>query len=97
MTRHQTGFILCVSELDTTEDFIGVKCMNSNLLKAIIVKNGDTQEKLAEAMGLNTSALNMRINGKIEFRRNEINFIKQHYGLSSGEIDEIFFAELVSN
>ncbi len=70
--------------------------MNSNLLKSVIVRNGDTQEKLAEAMGLPTSALNMRINGRIEFRRNEINFIKQRYELSSEEIDNIFFTELVS-
>ena len=70
--------------------------MNSNLLKSVIIKNGDTQEKLAEAMGLPASALNMRINGKIEFRRNEINFIKQRYQLSSEEIDDIFFTELVS-
>ena len=70
--------------------------MNSNLLKATIVKNGDTQETLAEAMGMQASGLNMRINGHIEFRRSEINFIKQRYKLSSHEIDEIFFAELVS-
>ena len=70
--------------------------MNSNLLKATIIKNGDTQEKLAKDMGLQTSALNMRINGKIEFRRNEIIFIKQRYNLSSDEIDSIFFDEIVS-
>ena len=70
--------------------------MNSNLLKATIIKNGDTQEKLADAMGLPTSALNMRINGKIEFRRNEIIFIKRRYGLSSDEVDSIFFNEIVS-
>ena len=70
--------------------------MNSNLLKATIIKNGDTQEKLADAMGLPTSALNMRINGKIEFRRNEIIFIKLRYSLSSDEVDSIFFTEIVS-
>jgi len=70
--------------------------MNSNLLKATIIKNGDTQEKLAKDMGLQTSALNMRINGKIEFRRNEIIFIKQRYNLSSDEVDSIFFDEIVS-
>ena len=70
--------------------------MNSNLLKATIIKNGDTQEKLADAMGLPTSALNMRINGKIEFRRNEIIFIKRRYSLSSDEVDSIFFTEIVS-
>ena len=70
--------------------------MNSKLLKATIIKNGDIQEKLADAMGLITSGLNMRINGHIEFRRNEINFIKQRYSLTSEEVDEIFFTELVS-
>lgn len=70
--------------------------MNSNLLKSIITKNGDTQAKLAEAMGLQISALSQRINGHIEFRRNEIRFIKQRYNLSSEEIDNIFFEELVS-
>lgn len=70
--------------------------MNSNLLKATIIKNGDTQEKLAKDMGLPTSALNMRINGKIEFRRNEIIFIKNRYCLSSDEVDSIFFNEIVS-
>ena len=70
--------------------------MNSNLLKATIIKNGDTQEKLADAMGLPTSALNMMINGKIEFRRNEIIFIKRRYSLSSDEVDSIFFTEIVS-
>ena len=70
--------------------------MNSNLLRAVIAKNGDTQGKLAEAMGMPVSALSMRINGKIDFRRNEIRFIKQRYNLSSEEIDSIFFTELVS-
>lgn len=70
--------------------------MNGNLFKAKMVENGDTQEKLAEAMGLQTSGLNLRINGKREFRLNEMNFIKQRYGLSCEEIDKIFFTELVS-
>lgn len=70
--------------------------MNIKLLKATIIKNGDTQETLAEAMGIQTSGLSMRINGHTEFRRSEINFIKNRYNLSSDEVDEIFFTELVS-
>jgi len=70
--------------------------MNSNMLKSVIVKNGDTQAKLADAMGMQVSALNQRINGQIEFRRNEINFIKNRYNLSADEVDVIFFEELVS-
>lgn len=70
--------------------------MNSDLLRSVIVKNGDTQTKLAEAMGLQVSALSQRINGRIDFRRNEIKFIKKRYDLSCKEIDDIFFNELVS-
>jgi transcriptional regulator with XRE-family HTH domain len=70
--------------------------MNSNLLKSVIAKNGDTQYRLAEAMGLQVSALSQRINGHVDFRRNEIRFIKNRYNLSSEEIDSIFFTELVS-
>ena len=70
--------------------------MNCNLLKATIVKNGDTQEKLAKDMGLPTSALNMRINGKIEFRRSEINKIRKRYSLSPEETILIFFEDEVS-
>lgn len=70
--------------------------MNSNLLRAEIVKNGDTQASLAQQMGLQVSALSMRISGKIEFRRNEILFIKKRYGLTAEETDRIFFEDAVS-
>ena len=70
--------------------------MNTNSLRAVIVKNGDTQAKLAEAMGIPVSALSYRINGKIEFRRNEINFIKNRYHLTAEETDAIFFEDVVS-
>lgn len=70
--------------------------MNSNLLRAEIVKNGDTQASLAQQMGLQVSALSMRISGKIEFRRNEIVFIKNRYGLTAEETERIFFEDAVS-
>ena len=70
--------------------------MNANLLKAVIIKNGDTQAILAEAMGLPVSALSQRISGKIEFRRNEIRFIKNRYNLTAEETDDIFFEDVVS-
>ena len=70
--------------------------MNTNLLKALIVRHGDTQHKLADSMGIPVSALNQRISGKVEFRRNEIKFIKKRYGLTAQETDEIFFEDAVS-
>lgn len=70
--------------------------MNKNLLKAVIAKNGDTQSRLAEAMGMQISALSQRMSGQVDFRRNEIRFIKQRYNLSCEEVDSIFFEELMS-
>lgn len=67
--------------------------MNTGLLKSVMVKNGDTQAKLAEFLGLSLSGLNAKIHGKnASFRQNEIMAIKKRYGLSADEIDEIFFA-----
>lgn len=70
--------------------------MNCNLLRAEIVKHGDTQARLAQLMGLQVSALSMRMSGKIEFRRNEILFIKNRYGLTAEETERIFFEDAVS-
>lgn len=71
--------------------------MNATLFNIQMVKHNDTQSKLAEAMGMAQSALSARINGKIEFRQNEINFIRKRYDLSEQETVDIFFAEEVSN
>lgn len=68
--------------------------MNSNLLKAVIKKNGETQADLAAALGLSLSNLNEKINGKnASFRQSEIIAIKERYKLSAKDVDEIFFAE----
>ena len=70
--------------------------MNTLLFKSYMVKNNDTQAILAEAMGLPQSALSARINGKIAFRQNEINFIRLRWHLSDQETVDIFFAYEVS-
>lgn len=67
--------------------------MNSNELKAEMKRNDDTQEKLAEALDISVSGVNDRINGRVEFRRSEINAIRQRYHLSSEDTIRIFFAE----
>ena len=66
--------------------------MNSNNMKAAMAKNNDTQEKLAEYLGMQVSGINARINGKIEFRRSEINAIRERYHLTAEETIEIFFS-----
>ena len=70
--------------------------MNSSELKAAMARNNDTQEKLAEFLGLQTSGVSARINGKIDFRRSEINKIRERYNLTDQETISIFFNENVS-
>jgi len=70
--------------------------MNTSNLKAAMAKHNDTQEKLAEFLGLQVSGVNARINGRVEFRRSEINAIRERYDLSAEETIDIFFADGVS-
>ncbi|MEE3478759.1 MAG: hypothetical protein VZQ81_01855 [Succiniclasticum sp.] len=66
--------------------------MNKQLLKAEMVRYGDTQESLAAAMGISLSRLNAKINSEhAEFRQNEILFIKRRYALDADSINAIFF------
>lgn len=66
--------------------------MNPNLLKGFIAKFSDTQEKLAEYLGISPSNLNAKINGNgASFRQNEIAAIKTRYHMSAKDIDEVFF------
>lgn len=71
--------------------------MNETLLRSIMIKNGDTQAALAEAMGISLSRLNAKINSNgAEFKQTEILFIKKRYKLTAKEVNEIFFNEKVS-
>lgn len=70
--------------------------MNPRELKATMKRFDDTQEKLAEALCLHISGVNDRINGRVEFRRSEINIIRQRYNLSAEDTMRIFFDEPVS-
>lgn len=69
--------------------------MKSQLLKSVLVRNGETQKDLADAMGLSQARLSLKINetdGAV-FNRIEIDFIKKRYKLSAVENDDIFFSE----
>lgn len=71
--------------------------MNKPLFRSVLVKFGDTQKTLSEALGISLSRLNAKINGNnAEFTQNEILFIKSRYKLTAKEIDAIFFSEKVS-
>ena len=49
-------------------------------------------EKLAEALGLQISGINARINGKTDFRASEISKIRKRYNLTPEEVCKIFFS-----
>ena len=70
--------------------------MNTKLLKSKMVAYGDTQESLAAALGISRTRLTSKINGVSDFRQMEMIFIKNRYGLSANDIDNIFFKPKVS-
>ena len=70
--------------------------MNSLEMKVAMKRNEDTQEKLAEALGLQIFGVSARINGHIDFRTSEIEKIRERYNLSDDELVKIFFTTKVS-
>lgn len=66
--------------------------MNMNLLRYFMGINGDNQSTLAEALGMQQSALSARMNGKTDFRKNEMEAIRKRYDLDAEQMQEIFFA-----
>lgn len=65
--------------------------MDTNMLKSVLVRNGDNVAALADKMGLSQAALYRRFNGETDFDYKEIRAIKEIYALSPEEIDAIFF------
>lgn len=57
-----------------------------------MIKYGDTQKKLADALGMSLSRFNAKLNQThgAEFRQTEISYIKKRYHLSAKEISNIF-------
>ena len=70
--------------------------MNSLEMKVAMKRNEDTQEKLAEALGLQISGVCARINGNIDFRISEVEKIRDRYNLSNEELVKIFFTKNAS-
>lgn len=70
--------------------------INKAIMRSVMVRHSDTQEKLAEALNLQISGLNARINGKVDFRAREIAKIRDRYNLTSDEVMEIFFDGIAS-
>lgn len=67
--------------------------MNKNKFVSKYKLFGDTQEMIADAIGISVQRLNAKINqtGGAEFTMSEIRAIKIRYNLTAEEVDEIFF------
>lgn len=72
--------------------------MNKALLRSHMAKHNDTQEALANYLGISLSRLNAKINetSGAEFKQTEIAFIKKRYSLTPRETDAIFFSRELS-
>ena len=64
---------------------------NTNMLKSKIVLFGDTQNALAEHLGISRQSLSAKINGEKSFTQPEIKKIIVRYQLNENETDLIFF------
>lgn len=61
-------------------------------LKALLKKNGITQNELADMLGLTYQTISIKMNGHKDFTQSEIRSIKIILGLTPVELDNIFFA-----
>ena len=88
--------LLCFQLGNKSNSKGGEKSVNSLEMKVAMKRNEDTQEKLAEALGLQISGINARINGHIDFRISEVEKIRTRYNLSDEDLLKIFFTTKVS-
>ncbi|MBR2703908.1 MAG: helix-turn-helix transcriptional regulator [Clostridia bacterium] len=67
-----------------------------NKLRGMILYKNDTIPELAKALKMSQATLSHKMNGKTEFSRQDIMRIKNRYGLTPDEVDNIFFSDEVS-
>lgn len=67
--------------------------MNKELLRSIMVLNGETNKDLAKLLGISEQSVSGKINEtNTEFKQGEIAAIRQHYNLTAEQVADIFFA-----
>ena len=64
--------------------------MDKAKFKSVMVLHGDTQGRLAEALGMAQETLSRKLNEQGEFSQSEIKAIKNRYHLTPDEVDAIF-------
>ena len=64
----------------------------SRLLKAKLVEKGKSNDDAAAALGIDTSTFSKKLNGISDFKRTEIELLRNFLKLSVKESEAIFFA-----
>ena len=65
--------------------------MNLNLLKYYIKEHHDTVSTLALALNIHYVTLTLKLNGKREFNKHEIEFISKRYNFDAEQTMKVFF------
>lgn len=66
--------------------------MNKALLRSIMVLHNDTNQTLADFLGISAKSVNDKINeNNTEFKQSEIAAIKERYSLTDEQVCDIFF------
>ena len=60
-------------------------------LKALLKKNGITQNELADMLGLTYQTISIKMNGHKDFTQSEIRAIMTIFSLTPDELVDIFF------
>lgn len=74
----------------------GGDSVNTNLLKAEMVKRGINGQNLSSQIGISESAFYRKLNGTSEFTINEMKDIARVLNMDHEAIIEVFFADQVS-
>lgn len=69
-----------------------INIFNKNKFKAACVERNLTLKQVADILGRNEVTLYRKMSGKADFTRTEIQMFKMALGLSTEEIDAIFFS-----
>lgn len=65
--------------------------MNCNLLKYYMRENHDTVSTLALALDIHYVTLTLKLSGKREFNKHEIEFISKRYNFDAEQTMKVFF------
>jgi DNA-binding XRE family transcriptional regulator len=72
--------------------------VDKKLFRALMLLHGDTNQTLAEFLGISEQSLSNKINENgTEFKQGEMQKIRRRYQLDGHMIDRIFFASEVSD